>query len=44
MRTKKANKEIMTAHMYHCVKEAFEQGDPEEKIQELVDLMDKSSR
>lgn len=20
---KKANKEIMTAHMYHCVKEAF---------------------
>ena len=34
----------MTAHMYHCVKEAFEQGDPEEKIQELVDLMDKSSR
>ena len=32
---KKANKEIMTAHMYHCVKEAFEHGDPEEKIQEL---------
>lgn len=28
---KKANKEIMTAHMYHCVKEAFEHGDPEEK-------------
>ena len=41
---KKANKEIMTAHMYHCVKEAFEHGDPEEKIQELIDLMEKSSR
>ena len=24
---KKANKEIMTAHMYHCVKEAFEHGE-----------------
>ena len=41
---KNANKDIMTAHMYHCVKEAFEHGDPEEKIQELIDLMEKSSR
>ena len=41
---KKAKKEIMTAHMYHCVKEALEHGDPEEQIQELIDLMEKSSR
>ena len=34
----------MTAHMYLCVKEAFEHGEPEEKIQELIDLMEKSSR
>ena len=37
---KKANKLILTQHMHHCLKDAV--GDnKEEKIEELVDIMDK---
>lgn len=38
---KKANKEILRAHMLHCVKQAFEEGQEEEKIDELLALLDK---
>ncbi|MBE6831508.1 metal-sensing transcriptional repressor [Caproiciproducens sp. CPB-2] len=41
---KKANIEIIHAHLGCCVKEAFEQGDAEEKIDEILAVMDKLSK
>ena len=41
---RKANREILTAHMKSCVKEAFEKGNEEEKINELVELIEKMSK
>lgn len=38
---KKANKEVLRGHMQGCVKEAFESGNEEEKIQEFIDMLDK---
>ncbi len=41
---KKANREIIRAHMESCVKEAFAKGDEkhaEEKIEELVGIISK---
>ncbi|MHB1314900.1 MAG: metal-sensing transcriptional repressor [Christensenellales bacterium] len=38
---KKVNREIMSAHMANCVQEAFAQGSGEEKMQEILALMDK---
>ena len=40
----KANREILKAHINGCVKEAFEQGSAEEKIDEVLSLLDKLSR
>ena len=37
----KANKEILHAHMECCVKNAIGSKDSEEKIQEILTLMDK---
>lgn len=41
---KKANKEILHAHMNSCVKQAFEQGDGQQKIDEILNLLDKISK
>jgi DNA-binding FrmR family transcriptional regulator len=41
---RKINKEIIHAHMHHCVKEAFTTGDVNEKITEILAIMDKMSR
>ena len=41
---RKANREILRAHMSHCVKEAFEQGKEEEKIDEIISLLEKVNR
>ncbi len=41
---KKANREILAAHMRGCVREALENGGEEEKIDELVRLMEKMGR
>jgi DNA-binding FrmR family transcriptional regulator len=41
---RKINKEIIHAHMHHCVKEAFTAGDVNEKIEEILGIMDKMSR
>lgn len=41
---KKANKEIISAHMKSCVSDAIEHGNGEEKITELVQLIDKLSK
>ena len=40
----KINQEIMRAHMKTCVKEAFREGREDEKIEEIVSLMDKISK
>ena len=39
-----ANKEIIRAHLGCCVKEAFEQGNEDEKIEELLAVMDKLAK
>lgn len=41
---RKANKEILRAHMKGCVKAAIETGDGEEKIDELIQLIDKLAK
>lgn len=38
---RKANKEIMKAHMESCVKEAFEMENGKEKIEEIITMIDK---
>ncbi len=40
----KANKEIIHAHLGSCVKEAFQQGNEDEKIEEIMSVMDKLSK
>ena len=37
----RANKEILTAHLKHCVNTAQTQSEREEKIDELVDMLGK---
>ena len=41
---RKANKEIIRAHMQSCVNEAFEAGQQQEKIDELIRVFDKLTR
>ncbi|MCH3972592.1 MAG: metal-sensing transcriptional repressor [Oscillospiraceae bacterium] len=41
---KKANREILHAHMRCCVTEAVESGNPDEKIDELLDLMERAAK
>ena len=38
---KKANEEILTAHMKNCVKNAIENGEADDKIDEIISLMQK---
>ncbi|MBR5485325.1 MAG: metal-sensing transcriptional repressor [Oscillospiraceae bacterium] len=38
---KKANREVLKAHFKGCVKSAFESGSEEEKIDEIVSLLEK---
>ena len=38
---KKANKAVLSAHMKCCVTQAVESGDPDEKIDELISIVDK---
>ena len=37
----KVNEEILKAHMNHCVKEALVNGDGEEKIDEIMNILKK---
>lgn len=44
---RKANSEILKAHMNHCVKESFEGGSPkdaEEKMNEIIRLLEKLTK
>lgn len=38
---KKANLLILKQHMHHCVKEAFEVDNGDEKIEEIIDILSK---
>lgn len=40
----KINREIIRAHMHTCVKEAFLNGGEEEKIGEIIALIDKMAK
>ncbi|WFR59736.1 metal-sensing transcriptional repressor [Anaerocolumna sp. AGMB13025] len=41
---RKVNNEVIHAHLGACVKEGFEQGTEDEKIEEIVKLIDKLSK
>lgn len=44
---RRANKEVIRAHMEHCVKDAFQGDDPQEmatKIDEVMTILDKMSK
>lgn len=41
---RKVNNEVIHAHLGACVKEGFEQGNEDEKIEEIVKLLDKLSK
>lgn len=41
---KKVNNEILKAHLSHCVKDAFEEGNSEEKIDEIIELLNKITK
>ena len=41
---RKTNREVIHAHMEHCVKEAMETGDSEEKLREVIALLDKLTK
>ncbi len=40
----RANKEILAAHMKGCVKHAIESGEGEDKLEELISLIDKLTK
>lgn len=41
---KRANQEIISAHMKSCVKDAFENGNSEEKIEEVLKIVEKMTK
>ena len=41
---RKINKEILRANMKCCVQESFSQGAAEQKIEELIDVIDKLAK
>lgn len=38
---KKANNEVLRSHINSCVKEAFIEGNGDEKVEELINIFDK---
>lgn len=38
---KKANLKILDRHIKHCVKDAFEKGEGDQKVDEIIKLLDK---
>lgn len=41
---RKINKEILHAHLENCVQQAFEEGDLRQKVQEVMDIIDKLAK
>lgn len=39
-----ANREIIRAHLEHCVKQAFQEGQEEEKMKEILSIIDKLAK
>ena len=40
----KANQEVLRGHLHHCVKEAMINGQEDEKIEEILQLMTKMTK
>lgn len=41
---KKANLKIIDQHIKHCVKQAFQEGRGDEKVDEIIELLDKYAK
>jgi len=41
---KKANLKIIDRHIKSCVKQAFEEGDGDEKVDEIIEILDKYAK
>ncbi len=41
---KKANLKIIDQHIKHCVKQAFNEGNGDQKINEIIELIDKYAK
>ena len=41
---KKANLKIIDQHIKHCVKQAFQEGNGDDKVNEIIELLDKYAR
>jgi DNA-binding FrmR family transcriptional regulator len=41
---KKTNNEILKAHLHMCVKEAFNEGNEDKKIDEIISIINKVSK
>jgi DNA-binding FrmR family transcriptional regulator len=41
---KKVNRQILHAHLEGCVREAVDEGNGQQKIEEIMDIMDKLSK
>jgi DNA-binding FrmR family transcriptional regulator len=41
---KKANLKIIDQHIKHCVKQAFTEGNGDEKVNEVIELIDKYAK
>jgi len=41
---RKINQEVVKAHLHSCVKDAFIEGNEEEKIEEIIALLEKMSK
>ncbi len=41
---RKVNREVLHGHIEHCVKEAVENNDAEEKLEEILQIMDKLTK
>ena len=41
---RRANREVLTAHLRHCVQAAVAEGDAQGKIEELVSILEKMTK
>ena len=41
---RRANREVLTAHLRHCVQAAVDEGDAQGKIEELVSILEKMTK
>ena len=41
---RRANRDVLTAHLRHCVQAAVDEGDAQGKIEELVSILEKMTK